>query len=238
MCPRLFYGFFVVSRIILICHTVRHFWKKETAWGSVRQVVPPDSSRLSLGPPGLLRARRGSGGASGSASRQHIRGQGEAANLCAKTLDFRGLDSNRILCFRDWILRPIGNFTESLSQGILVGIIVVGRYGIRPTSLPGSSSLQSLASKFRETPFTPNLPTKNIPTKIAWLRISGECSLDIRIAPFNIKILLESNPPKSRILVWRLAVHLGGFHPRLLRQVTAPAAGLPLVWSTNVQSPY
>ena len=30
--------------------------------------------------------------------------------------------------------------------------------------------------------------------------------MDLRIPPLRTKILLESNPPKSRILVWRLAV--------------------------------
>ena len=35
---------------------------------------------------------------------------------------------------------------------------------------------------------------------------SGKFPTDMRILPLNIKILLESNPPKSIILVWRLAV--------------------------------
>ena len=30
--------------------------------------------------------------------------------------------------------------------------------------------------------------------------------MDVRIPPLDINIMLESNPPKSRILVWRLAV--------------------------------
>ena len=53
---------------------------------------------------------------------------------------------------------------------------------------------------------TPNLPTKTIPTKIRRLKTSGEFPLDMRAPPLNIKILLESNPPESRILVRRLAV--------------------------------
>ena len=32
--------------------------------------------------------------------------------------------------------------------------------------------------------------------------------MDMRIPPLEMKILLESNPPKSRILAWRLAVVL------------------------------
>ena len=53
---------------------------------------------------------------------------------------------------------------------------------------------------------TPNLPTKIIPTKTAWLKLSGRFPMGLGIPPLNIKILLESNPLKSRILVRRLAV--------------------------------
>ena len=53
---------------------------------------------------------------------------------------------------------------------------------------------------------TPNLPTNIIPTKIRWLTISGEFPMGMIIPPLEIKILLESNPLKSRILVRRLAV--------------------------------
>ena len=54
------------------------------------------------------------------------------ANLRTKILDFRGLDSSRILSLRGGISRPIGNFRESLSQAIfvLVGVILVGRLGV------------------------------------------------------------------------------------------------------------
>ena len=52
---------------------------------------------------------------------------------------------------------------------------------------------------------TPNLPTKIIPTKIRRLKISGKFPMGLRIAPLGIKILLESNPLKPRILVRRLA---------------------------------
>ena len=54
--------------------------------------------------------------------------------------------------------------------------------------------------------YTPNLPTKLLPTKIAWLKLSGNFPMDIRIPPLKTKIMLESNPLKSRILVRRLAV--------------------------------
>ena len=52
---------------------------------------------------------------------------------------------------------------------------------------------------------TPNLPTQIIPAKIRRLRISGEICIDMRIPPLHINIMLESNPPRSRILVRRLA---------------------------------
>ena len=35
--------------------------------------------------------------------------------------------------------------------------------------------------------------------------------MDMRFPPLDIKIMLEANPLKSRILVWRLAVVKGGF---------------------------
>ena len=50
-------------------------------------------------------------------------------------------------------------------------------------------------------PRTPNLPTKIIPTKIRRLEVSGKFHMDVRTPPLRIKILLESNPQKSRILV-------------------------------------
>ena len=56
------------------------------------------------------------------------------ANLQPKILDFRGFDSSRILTLRGGIPRPIGNFPESLSRAILVGIILA------LTNLSGTSS--------------------------------------------------------------------------------------------------
>ena len=53
---------------------------------------------------------------------------------------------------------------------------------------------------------TPNLPAEIIPTKIRWLETSGKFPMDTRIPPLRIKILLESYPPNSMILVRRLAV--------------------------------
>ena len=52
------------------------------------------------------------------------------ANLQSKMLDFGGFDSVIILILRSGILMSIGSFPESLSQAILVGIILAGRLGV------------------------------------------------------------------------------------------------------------
>ena len=57
---------------------------------------------------------------------QHL----STANLRTTILDFRVLDSSRILLSTGGILISIGNFPEVLSQQILVGIILVGRLGV------------------------------------------------------------------------------------------------------------
>ena len=46
-------------------------------------------------------------------------------NLLTSIMDFRGLDSSMILILRPRILMSIGDFPESLSQAILVGIMLV-----------------------------------------------------------------------------------------------------------------
>ena len=55
---------------------------------------------------------------------------------------------------------------------------------------------------------TPNLPTGIIPIKIARLKLSGKSPMDMSIPPLRFKIMLESNPLKSRILVRKSAVPL------------------------------
>ena len=57
------------------------------------------------------------------------------ANLRTKILDFRGFDSGRILIIRRGIFVSIGDFPESLSQAILVGIMLVGRLGVMIMSI-------------------------------------------------------------------------------------------------------
>ena len=52
------------------------------------------------------------------------------ANLRTNILDFRGFDSSIILILWGAILMSIGDFPESLSRAILVGIMFVGRLGV------------------------------------------------------------------------------------------------------------
>ena len=48
-------------------------------------------------------------------------------NLCTNIMELRRFDSSKILISRCAIPRPIGNVPESLSQAILVGIMLVGK---------------------------------------------------------------------------------------------------------------
>ena len=48
--------------------------------------------------------------------------------------------------------------------------------------------------------------TASLRTKIRWLKPSGQFPMGLGIPPLEIKIMLESNPLKSRILVRRMAV--------------------------------
>ena len=52
------------------------------------------------------------------------------ANLRTKILDVRRFDSSRISIVSCGILMPIGDCPETLSQQILVGIILAGRLGV------------------------------------------------------------------------------------------------------------
>ena len=84
-------------------------------------------------------------------------------------------------------------FSRSLFLGLesLLGAFETPSKGASRSSVRGS---------------TPNLRTKIIPTKIAWLKLSGRFPMGLGVPPLKIKILLESNPPKSRISVRRSGV--------------------------------
>ena len=64
----------------------------------------------------------------------------DTANLRSNIVDFGGLDSSIILSFRGGILMSIGNFLETLSQAILVGIMLVGRLGVNLINIPRPDS--------------------------------------------------------------------------------------------------
>ena len=78
-----------------------------------------------------------------------------------------------------------------------------------------SDSLKRAADGRAERGLSGRLPTggllcpisllKIIPTKICWLKLSKKFPMGITIPHLTIKIMLESNPLKSRILVRRLA---------------------------------
>ena len=52
------------------------------------------------------------------------------ANLRTNIMDLGGFESSKILILRGAILMSVGDFPESLSQAILVGIMLVGRLGV------------------------------------------------------------------------------------------------------------
>ena len=54
------------------------------------------------------------------------------------------------------------------------------------------------------------ISTSCIPTKMCWLKMSGRFPMDMRMPPRKSKSMLASDPPKSAILVQRLAI-LGGW---------------------------
>ena len=72
--------------------------------------------------------------------------EGTKANLRTNIMDFRGFDSRIISIIRGGILMSIGDFPESLSQAILVGIMLVGRLG----ELCLTASPQAVASSKAE----------------------------------------------------------------------------------------
>ena len=74
------------------------------------------------------------------------RGQGATANLRTKILDSRGFDSSIIFMLRGGILMAKVNSLESLSQRVLVAIILVGRLGVRPSSRGENGRMWGFAS--------------------------------------------------------------------------------------------
>ena len=89
----------------------------------------------------------------------------------------------------------------------------------RPTVSMPRPGARAVASATEATG-TPNLSTKIVPTKIRSLETSGTFPMGLGIPPLQIKILLESSPPISRISVRRAT----GTHGHVR---TAGPRGLP-----------
>ena len=58
-------------------------------------------------------------------------------NLPTNIVGFRGFDASVILIQRGGILIPIGDFPESLSRAMLVGVVLVGRLGVEHDAREG-----------------------------------------------------------------------------------------------------
>ena len=69
------------------------------------------------------------------------------ANLPTTIMDFGGFDSSIILILRGGNPRPIGDFPESLTQAILVGIMLGGTLGVLVRSCDCRSRESSSAGK-------------------------------------------------------------------------------------------
>ena len=81
----------------------------------------------------FLRLRfRGAGSTPGARGASH---RWTTANLPTNIVDVRGFDSSIMLILRGGIPRPKGVFLESLSQAILVVIILVGRLGVQTAQI-------------------------------------------------------------------------------------------------------
>ena len=52
-------------------------------------------------------------------------------NLPTNIVDFRAFDSSTILTLRGGVLMSIRDFPESLTQAMLLGIVLVGRLGVQ-----------------------------------------------------------------------------------------------------------
>ena len=102
-------------------------------------------------------------------------------------------------------LIPMTLKSWSLSAGTRMTDIV---YIVLPTEDDATSRARRprKRSSLVCAPLTPNLPTNITPIEIAWLKLSGKSPMDLGIPPLRIKIMLESNPLKSIMLVGRLAV--------------------------------
>ena len=66
---------------------------------------------------------------------------------------------------------------------------------------------------------TPNLPTNIIPTNIALVKLSGESPMGLGIPFIKSKMVLESNPLKSTMLMRRLDVTRKRVHEQAIERL-------------------
>ena len=113
-------GSVVVKSFRLSCHLLRGAAANHRRFAFRLQMqIPPDR---------LISDLRGFPNFNVDIKRQE--GLQATANPPTNMVDFRGFDSSVILLRRGGIPRPIGDFPESLSQAILVGIMLAGRLGV------------------------------------------------------------------------------------------------------------
>ena len=141
------------------------------------------------------------------------------------------------------MLPPINSYTSgSERQSLVDRWALLNFWKLAATGWPGGA-VESWTCEISEgleahekheplkTDRTPNLPTKIIPTKIMptkirWLNISRKFPMGLGIPPLEVKILPESNPLKSRILVRRwAAVSRASRRAEARRRLPAPSCG-------------
>ena len=141
--------------------------------------------------------------------------KGCTANLRTKILDFRGLDSSRILILRSGILMSIGHFPEVLSQRILVGTILVGRLGVSGAGRACARKSGAPRGRARLHPRRPRCPALravvSAPCSDHLRSPHLPCRLEFRqwpasvahIAPLKIpqSVSLRKAPPQWRVIL-------------------------------------
>ena len=93
-----------------------------------------------------------------------------------------------------WAYRPADAWAHRrvgmTAQCTRAGTWVCGRMGV---------GVQVQAYRYRRVGPMPNLHTNIIPAKICRLQLLGKLLMSLEMSPLMIKILIESNPLKSRI---------------------------------------
>ena len=105
---------------------------------------------------------------------------------------------------RGGILMSIGNFLEVLSQAILVGIMLVGRLGIRPFSSTIFSQLRSPSLRLLAGRRTREVLKRRGLTKL--------CVLSFRVIVPDSRPEVADWLPEKPLIVWETSCQRGEFH--------------------------